>query len=510
MAKKTAALQKVGAPTDLAKIDPVKILGLQDDEIAALQRVEEIAAAVHPLVLSRFNTVTQELLLARASQQMYQAIDGEVFESMKWLKNNEMGFKTDEGDRNGSAVEYDDKTVKLAMLQAKLRGLSWMGNQFNILFKGCYVTAEGYENSLLPNLPGLEEWDIDCKDFVRVQGGGIMTVDADWTYNSKKYSFRGKKISVALQGNQGFSAAVTKCRRAACREILRSCLSKSGVGHLTPKDGDVTDGVTITVEAPAAVIIPDAVPGDVEKHQHEDPQQRSEPIATDGVGMEGTADAGKAPAGKGKVTKKSTKKSSKKAPKADEKTEPPKPSKTKAQLEQEARDLVERRRKERAEEAAKKKAEQEEKEAALLAAAEAEGDIIDPDTGEVLNAEEIPTEVEQAAPRTPQEAAEEDGGAEEEAQEAPQGGHSERWHALYEILHALQENRNNLEQLRAWCAQIWEFFSEEERQAWAQKNMVASVETFHERIGDGANGWPNALLFKAIRYAGELLEKWGD
>src|SRR5688572_13844840 len=58
------------------------------------------------------------------------------------LQNTALGFKTD------NAAGYQVEDVRDAVIEATLRGVEVVGNQFNIISGRCYITREGYEHKL--------------------------------------------------------------------------------------------------------------------------------------------------------------------------------------------------------------------------------------------------------------------------------------------------------------------------------------------------------------------------
>lgn len=74
------------------------------------------------------------------------------------VAGTQIGFRTDQ-DIDGGGTNYGTLTVRDVVLAAQLRGLEILGNQFNILVGGLYITLEGY-TFLLEQLPYLSDLDI--------------------------------------------------------------------------------------------------------------------------------------------------------------------------------------------------------------------------------------------------------------------------------------------------------------------------------------------------------------
>ncbi len=181
----------------LTKSDPSKIDSL-------------VATASLALVGGGAANFEQSLAAADAMALLLEEMKPHMPRVMK-LMNTSLGFKTDKDPAkakpNQPVVPYSEEVVRHAVVNALLRGVQLLGNQFNVIAGGSYITKEGY-SYLLKKLPGFSDFQpivgvpkkvesigtcVSCKATWKLNGvpGSIGTPDPivipvkvdDWTTN---------------------------------------------------------------------------------------------------------------------------------------------------------------------------------------------------------------------------------------------------------------------------------------------------------------------------------------
>jgi hypothetical protein len=90
------------------------------------------------------------LQLAEAMSDLRLAMNDEYMSKMMQLQGSKIGFRTDKDKEGG----YTAPVVKDCIIEATLKGVEVVGNQFNIIAGNMYVTKEGFQH-LLKKIPGL-------------------------------------------------------------------------------------------------------------------------------------------------------------------------------------------------------------------------------------------------------------------------------------------------------------------------------------------------------------------
>lgn len=196
------------------------------------------------------------MVVAEAMAELREAITPPMLARFKSLANSRLGFLTDKdpnkwdkranGGKGAWTEPYKDEVLTECLIEATLRGLLPVGNQFNIIAGSVYTTKEGYK-AQLKKLKGLqdfapiigtprqvqghEEW------FVRCKGRAV--------YNGQQVSFgesEEDKIEIPVKGDN-FST-VDSIKGKAERKFLKIVFERL-TGIETP-DGDITEAQMLT------------------------------------------------------------------------------------------------------------------------------------------------------------------------------------------------------------------------------------------------------------------------
>ncbi len=158
------------------------------------------------------------------------------------LKDNGLGFKTDESSRRKDSpnFNYSVEQLRCCVIEAVLRGANIIGNEFNVLAGRMYLTKEFYDRKTVC-VPGVTDRDIEI-GLPRVGGDGRSAeVKGKVTWlNNGKPEFIERTFSVRVNAGMGADAVQGKCKR----KILAAAYEK--MTGIRSADGDVDDeGIAI-------------------------------------------------------------------------------------------------------------------------------------------------------------------------------------------------------------------------------------------------------------------------
>jgi len=167
-----------------------------------------------------------------------------VLDAIMSIQGTSLGFRTDKPDG------YDPIIVRDAFIEAVLRGLRPIGNEFNIISGRFYCTKEGFSR-LLRDLPGFTDLRITM-DVPKAAGdrGAIVKASATWKYQGNADRIE-REIPVRVNGGMGADAILGKAERK-----LKSAIYHQVTGT-TLSDGEAGDdagAINITPKGPAADI----------------------------------------------------------------------------------------------------------------------------------------------------------------------------------------------------------------------------------------------------------------
>jgi hypothetical protein len=116
-----------------------------------------------------------------------------------------------------------------------LLGVQPVGNQFNIIKGGCYLTKEGF-GYILSNIPGLT-WKITpCLPDMRQPGSAAIKMKVSYTHNSKK-GYEELDIPVKIDQYSGPDLVIGKAQRKA-RAWLHTTITGSEAPEWDVQDVD--------------------------------------------------------------------------------------------------------------------------------------------------------------------------------------------------------------------------------------------------------------------------------
>jgi len=117
------------------------------------------------------------------------------------LRDSPMGFRTDRG-KDSNKTPYDEATVKECVVEALLRGVKLVGDQFNIIASRTYITLNGYR--LLVNGSGCQQLTYDVQPIELNEKEHKIQGKASWVLDGKTYSIEKQFSCKAHLSKSGF------------------------------------------------------------------------------------------------------------------------------------------------------------------------------------------------------------------------------------------------------------------------------------------------------------------
>ena len=193
-------------------------------EIAALEALANKYALTTLGCQGRFE---RALALAEGIRALNDAVRP-VMQRILPLQNSALGFLTDKKDSG-----YPEPVVRECLIEATLRGVYPVGNEFNIISAHCYITKSGYAR-LVRELPGLTGLKL-FPGVPRIStGGAVVPFKASWLLNGRADSLE-RDIPVRLNSGMGADGAIGK----ATRKMLASVYGQ--ITGSEQSDGEVGD-----------------------------------------------------------------------------------------------------------------------------------------------------------------------------------------------------------------------------------------------------------------------------
>ena len=206
------------------------------------------------------NPFENAIVVANAMVEIRQSLTPELMAPIMALQNTKIGFKCDKN--------YDAETVKNALIEATLRGVRPVGNEFNIIAGQCYITKEGF-GRLLREIPGLKFSITPDVPKMKSEREAEATVTIEWRYNGESEK-RQMTFAIRVNSGMGADAIIGKATRKA-RAWLYNYLTDMELG-----DGDADDA-----ERKPIIINPGKF--DAPNAAEPEPVQEAEVVADDGT-----------------------------------------------------------------------------------------------------------------------------------------------------------------------------------------------------------------------------------
>ena len=211
-------------------------LTITNETVAALDK-----AAENGIIAQReASQFKRTFLVATAIGELQNLLTPKIMAPIMHLQNKSLGFRTD--NPNGYPVDV----VRDCLIEATMKGVYPVGNEFNIIAGRCYITKEGFFHKLkdIPNFSWIEIPGIPRNV---AENGSIIKLSLEWTHNGKKGS---KELELAIRVNRGMGAdaIIGKAIRKARAWLYTTITGQEmGDGEI---DGDVIDTEVKDVPSP--------------------------------------------------------------------------------------------------------------------------------------------------------------------------------------------------------------------------------------------------------------------
>ncbi len=229
-------------------------LCIANETISALDKAAE-SGLVAQREVSAFKKMA---LVAGAIGELRNLLTPKVMAPIMALQNTSIGFKTD------NPAGYPLEVVRDCLIEATLKGVYPVGNEFNIISRQCYITKEGYFHKLR-DIPNFGWTEVPGIPVLRGDYGAIIKVKLEWTHNKKSGS---TELELAIRVNKGMGAdaIVGKAIRKA-RAWLFSTITGQDIGDGDVEDeaidvppGDIRETASPFEKPPAPEAAPDELP----------------------------------------------------------------------------------------------------------------------------------------------------------------------------------------------------------------------------------------------------------
>jgi len=208
---------------------------LNDQQIAAIDAVIKECALQH---LDGKEEMQKAFVMASGIRQLRELITDDAMKDVMQLQGTSLGFRTDKDRDSGYSVAI----VKDALIEASLRGLRPIGNEWNIISGRVYVTKEGFAR-LVREYPGMSDLELTPSVPRMKDGGALVTYRARFKIDGVPVEIE-REIPVKVNNGMGADAILGK----ATRKMLCAVYERLTGSEYSLPEGDVTD-VAIEPEA---------------------------------------------------------------------------------------------------------------------------------------------------------------------------------------------------------------------------------------------------------------------
>lgn len=211
-------------------------------DLQKFERLETVTKECQLAALETYGKFERAFRLAAGMRELQNLITDEAMQPIMALAGSGLGFRTDK-DSNGG---YPMAVIKNCLIEAVLRGLNPIGNEWNIISGRCYVTKEGLAR-LVREYPGMSDLalTLGVPKMSQSGGGAIVETSAAWKLNGKDYQLK-REIPVKVNSNMGADAILGK----ATRKLL-SAVYQQITGSYQSIDGEADDAAQVINVTPA-------------------------------------------------------------------------------------------------------------------------------------------------------------------------------------------------------------------------------------------------------------------
>ena len=204
-----------------------------------LTRIGEIVSDCSLEVIEAMGQLEQVLKLASGVRQLRELITDRMMADIMQLHGTRLGFRTDKDNVGGT---YGVEVVKECVIEAMLRGVRPVGNEFNIIAGNMYITKEGCTR-LVREFPGLTDLVLNPGVPAGRDGGALVAFSASWKVDGVPQRLdcvatddSDTRIPVRQNKQMGQDAVIGKATRKMLARIYAQL-----TGSMATPDGEVDD-----------------------------------------------------------------------------------------------------------------------------------------------------------------------------------------------------------------------------------------------------------------------------
>lgn len=198
-------------------------------QIAAMDAVIRECSLQHLNAQEQFQ---QAFKMAAGIRELRALITSAAMKDIMQLQNTALGFRTDKAQGG-----YPEEVVKDCVIEASLRGLRPVGNEFNIISGRCYVTKEGFAR-LVREFPGMTDLQMLPGVPRMKDGGALVLYRATYSLDGVPVTIE-RDIPVKVNNGMGADAILGK----ATRKMLCAVYERLTGSEYSLPEGDATDVV---------------------------------------------------------------------------------------------------------------------------------------------------------------------------------------------------------------------------------------------------------------------------
>lgn len=226
-----------------ANTAPVAKMPTAEEAVAALEKVYQ---EFGPAALASLTTMARSVRLAEGIRQT-RALVNTIVGAVMHLQGSALGFLTDKDKEGG----YKPEQLVEPLTEAVLQGLSWTGNEMNVISGRCYVTKNGYYR-LVRETVGVEDYFVLPGVPTMQQAGAIVPMVATFKYRGEQQEIK-RDIPVKLNSGMGVDGAIGKATRKMHATVF-AFITGSTRAHADSLDDDSAAPAEAAKQAPRMTI----------------------------------------------------------------------------------------------------------------------------------------------------------------------------------------------------------------------------------------------------------------
>jgi hypothetical protein len=185
---------------------------------ATAGRIGEIVQAHETGYRAAANDLERSLVLSCSMIDLRAAVR-EFLPVLKQLQGSRLGFLTDRDPGKSDKPAYPDQVIVDCAVEALVRGARWVGNEFNVISGGCYLTKEHWARRVR-EVPGLTDLEVTPGVPELVGPKCVVEFEATWNLDGKPYHLA-RRFSVILRNYQTDDATIGKAEGKMLRAIYK-------------------------------------------------------------------------------------------------------------------------------------------------------------------------------------------------------------------------------------------------------------------------------------------------